>query len=157
MPLPPPLSLTETMPSTVSEDTTATTAAVTTTTLATTLPHEAEVVVYLLVDEPTATGASPSLVPVARPVADGAPENLPRQAVEALLAGPSAAEQASVPAYSTAVPDGSGLLGITVADGVAAVDLSAEFGAGSGTFGEIARTSGMHGFHNNTLVVLALG
>jgi germination protein M len=56
-----------------------------------------------------------------------------------LLAGPTDAEKATWPAISTAVPAGSELLGITVADGVATVDLSREFESGAGTFSVTAR------------------
>jgi hypothetical protein len=50
--------------------------------------------------------------------------------LEALLDGPTADEAASVPALSTAIPEGTELLGVTVDGSVATVDLSAELGAG---------------------------
>lgn len=60
-------------------------------------------------------------------------------AMNALLAGPTAQEQATWPAISTAIPPGTKLLGLSVADGVAKVDLSKEFESGGGTFGVTAR------------------
>jgi hypothetical protein len=54
-------------------------------------------------------------------------------AMRALLAGPSATELAARPAMYTDVPSGTRLLGISIANGVATVDLSSEFAAGSGT------------------------
>jgi spore germination protein GerM len=56
-----------------------------------------------------------------------------------LLAGPTAAEKTTWPAISTAIPDGSRLLGVTVSGGVAKVDLSQEFASGGGTFSVTAR------------------
>ena len=49
-------------------------------------------------------------------------------AVNALLAGPTAGE--SAPPISTAVPDGTQLLGLTIEGGVATVNLSSEFASG---------------------------
>ena len=60
-------------------------------------------------------------------------------AINALLAGPTAEEQATWPAISTAIPAGTTLNGITVAGGVAKVDLSSEFESGGGTFSVTAR------------------
>lgn len=54
-------------------------------------------------------------------------------AMRALLDGPSATELAARPAMYTDVPSGTRLLGISIANGVATVDLSSEFAAGSGT------------------------
>ena len=56
-----------------------------------------------------------------------------------LLAGPTDAEKTTWPAISTAIPADSELLGLTVADGVANVDLSEEFESGGGTFSVTAR------------------
>ncbi len=55
-----------------------------------------------------------------------------RASVEALLAG---APEGS----STAIPDGTRLLGLTIADGVATVDLSKEFGSGGGSSSMLGR------------------
>jgi spore germination protein GerM len=100
------------------------------------------VVAYLLMEDPNATGPSPSLMPIVRSAAPLEPLELdsPEAAVEALLMGPTPEEQSMVPAVSTAIPDDTRLLGpIEVVGGVATVDLSAEFATGSGTFSEIAR------------------
>ncbi len=53
-----------------------------------------------------------------------------RAAVQALLAGPNIAE--SDAGVHSLVPDGTGLLGLSLADGTATVDLSSPFGAGGG-------------------------
>ena len=60
-------------------------------------------------------------------------------AMNALIAGPTADEKASVPALSSAVPADTMLLGISIDDGLATVDLSREFEAGGGTFSMAAR------------------
>ena len=60
-------------------------------------------------------------------------------AMNALLAGPTAAEQTTWPAISSTIPAGTKLLGLTVADGIARVDLSKEFESGGGTFSVTAR------------------
>lgn len=62
-------------------------------------------------------------------------------AVNALLAGPSAIETSH--AITSAVPDGSQLLGISIADGVATVDLSAEFESGGGSASVLTRLGQM--------------
>lgn len=54
-------------------------------------------------------------------------------ALEQLLAGPTATEVAA--GYSTQIPDGTRLRGLTITDGVAVVDLSGEFESGGGTLG----------------------
>jgi hypothetical protein len=53
-------------------------------------------------------------------------------AMHALLDGPTT-DEASGRAIASAVPDGSRLLGLTIEDGVATVDLSAEFESGGGS------------------------
>jgi spore germination protein GerM len=60
-------------------------------------------------------------------------------AMNALLAGPTAAEQATWPAISSAIPAGTKLLGLTISGGIAKVDLSDTFDDGGGTFGVTAR------------------
>lgn len=60
-------------------------------------------------------------------------------AMSALLAGPTPQEQATWPAIGTAIPAGTKLLGLSVANGVARVDLSKEFESGGGTFSVTAR------------------
>lgn len=54
-------------------------------------------------------------------------------AIEQLLGGPAASERAA--GYGTQIPDGTRLRGLTIADGVAVVDLSREFESGGGTLG----------------------
>jgi len=79
----------------------------------------------------------PFLVPVYREVPET--QGVARAAMNALIAGPTAEEKGSVPALSSAVPADTVLLGISVADGLATVDLSREFEAGGGTFSMAAR------------------
>ena len=85
---------------------------------------------YFFLDD--AAGGDPALVPVLRTV--------PRTAATAhaamtqLLAGPVAGERTADPGISTLIPAGTELLGVSIADGVARVDLSGEFGTGGGTF-----------------------
>src|SRR5687767_126412 len=62
---------------------------------------------------------------------------LARGAVLALLAGPDAEERAR--GLATAVPAGSRLLGITVRDSIATVDLSREFESGGGSASVLMR------------------
>ncbi|HET7474378.1 MAG TPA: GerMN domain-containing protein [Candidatus Limnocylindrales bacterium] len=58
-------------------------------------------------------------------------------AVNALLAGPTAAEDNRN--ISTTVPDGSQLLGLSIDSGVATVDLSSEFESGGGSASVVTR------------------
>lgn len=60
-------------------------------------------------------------------------------AMNALLAGPTLQEQTTWPAISTAIPAGTKLLGLTIENGIAKVDLSKEFESGGGTFSVTAR------------------
>jgi hypothetical protein len=62
-------------------------------------------------------------------------------AVNALLAGPSTSEAGR--SITSAVPDGSKLLGLTIADGVATVDLSKEFESGGGSASVMTRLGQM--------------
>lgn len=66
-------------------------------------------------------------------------EDTASAAIEALLAGPTDAEVTTWPAISSAIPEGTQLLGLDVTDGVAKIDLSEEFESGGGTFGVTAR------------------
>lgn len=59
------------------------------------------------------------------------------EAIKALIAGPTPAEAEA--GLSSAVPTDTLLLGITIRDGKATIDLSKEFEAGGGSFGMIAR------------------
>ncbi len=62
-----------------------------------------------------------------------------KAAMEALLGGPKGAELDGSPAMYSAIPDGTELLGLTIEDGVATVDLSGEFASGGGTFSVMGR------------------
>lgn len=68
-----------------------------------------------------------------------ASEAVATAAIEALIAGPTDQELTTWPAISSAIPAGTRLLGLTVADGIAKIDLSSEFESGGGTFGVTAR------------------
>ncbi len=89
----------------------------------------ASVTPYLVLGA-TRTGAH-GLVPVAR---QAAPTTSPlAAALEALLAGPTAAEASASPPVTTAIPAGTGLNGVTVTDGIATVDLTSRYDDGGGT------------------------
>ena len=77
------------------------------------------------------------LVPVLRAVPET--KAVATAAMTALLAGPKGAELESRPAMVSAIPDGTRLLGVTVADGIATVDLSNEFESGGGSYSVQAR------------------
>ncbi len=87
--------------------------------------------VYFFLQGTASVAPGPFLVPVHRDV----PQTVAvaRAALEHLLAGPTAGEASSVPAISSAVPAGTELLGIEIANGVATVDLSEEFESGGGS------------------------
>ena len=72
---------------------------------------------------------SEGLVAVLREVP--ATKSVANAAITALLAGPISGETAR--SISTAVPEGSKLLGISIANGVATIDLSSEFESGGGS------------------------
>jgi germination protein M len=117
---------------------TTTTAAETTTT--TTEPPEMEdvdLVAYFLLGDINDPPMGPYLVPVHR----GAPETegVGAAAVTALLEGPTSGESEGIPSISTAIPEGTRLLGLVIEDGVATVDLSGEFDDGGGTASMAAR------------------
>ena len=87
-------------------------------------------------DRPTTTVSvyftrGDGVVPVSRVVPRVA--RIGSAAVQQLLAGPTEAEVGA--GYGTHIPDGTRLRGLTIADGVAVVDLSSEFDAGASTFG----------------------
>lgn len=102
----------------------------------TTSPPETSAIAYFLLSEPS-DGGGPFLVPVYR--AHTGSEAVVRDAVEQLLAGPTADEQAGTPSIRTAVPAGTDLLGVDLDQGVATVDLSGEFEEGGGTASMQAR------------------
>jgi hypothetical protein len=99
-------------------------------------PSIGDAVVYFFVeDDGTQLGAGPYLIPVARPLAvlshfvtDPAYE-----ALNFLLIGTYPGEEEAGPALFSTIPEGTELLGLEVAGGIATVDLSAEFTAGDGS------------------------
>jgi len=120
--------------STTQPATTTTTQAPTTTT---TIPAETGAVVYYLLEEVENDSGGPFLVPVYRESSSS--DDPARQVVDLLLQGPSEDETAGLPAISTAIPQDTESLGVSVDDGVATVDLSAEFDDGGGSFSMFAR------------------
>ncbi|MBA4371185.1 MAG: spore gernimation protein [Coriobacteriaceae bacterium] len=93
-------------------------------------PKNAPVVVYLV-------GTDEKLAPARRTVEAPA---VAKGAMEALLAGPNAAERAA--GLGTLVPAGTRLLGVKVgSDGVAVIDLSEEFDDGGGTLSMTLRAA----------------
>jgi Immunoglobulin-like domain of bacterial spore germination/Sporulation and spore germination len=100
----------------------------TTATPATNPAEQTEVRSYFLRDEVVG--------PVARTAEAPA---VARGAMEGLLAGPTD-EEAGI-GFSTAIPAGSELLGLDVADDVATVDLSSEFGSGGGSLSIMGRVA----------------
>ena len=88
--------------------------------------------IYLFMDE--------KLVPVRRQVDET--RAVGRAALNALFEGPTADESAASPPLTTSVPEGTILLGLDIADGLATVDLSREFETGGGSasmFGRLAQ------------------
>ncbi|HEX6031443.1 MAG TPA: GerMN domain-containing protein [Tepidiformaceae bacterium] len=92
--------------------------------------------VYFFMDSLDEAGG-PFLVPVYREVPHTVA--VATAAVNALIDGPTAGEASSVPPISSAVPADTELLGLSIAGGVATVDLSAEFEAGAGAFSVLGR------------------
>jgi spore germination protein GerM len=90
---------------------------------------------YFLIDDVAGEGG-PFIRPVIRQIEPTV--GVARSAIEALIAGPTADERAGTPAISGGLPDGTELLGLTIADGIARVDLSSEIEDVGGTFGETA-------------------
>jgi germination protein M len=87
---------------------------------------------FYLGGEPGAAGLVPLLreVPHTRAVGGAA--------MNALLAGPTAAESGDRE-ITTAIPAGSRLLNLTIAEGIATIDLSSEFESGGGSASVITR------------------
>ena len=81
--------------------------------------------------------AGPFLVSVEREL-PSTPQ-IAHAALRALIDGPSDADQALIGDVSSAVPDETLLLGVTVDDRVATVDLSREFESGGGSFSMFSR------------------
>lgn len=143
----PTTNTTTTEPTSTTSDSTTTTMVSTTTVAPTTTaegttttnPTEATgSAVYFMLDQLEGEDPpGPLLVPVYREVDPSAdPASV---VVEALLDGPTDDEVAGTPAISTAIPDGTRLLGVSVDGGVATVDLSGEFEGGGGSSGMFAR------------------
>jgi len=105
-------------------------------TTSTTEAAAAQVVVYLTMDTTGPVNRpGPFLVPVVREsVGDDLDSTL-----TALLAGPTEDETQMVPAMSSAIPEGTRLLGTEVAGGVATIDVSDDFASGGGSFSMMAR------------------
>ncbi len=80
---------------------------------------------------------SAGLVPVLREIP--ATTAVARAAMNALLDGPNADERGASPAISSMVPVGTELLGLSINDGVATVDLSAAFEPGGDLESRVAR------------------
>jgi germination protein M len=80
---------------------------------------------------------SSGIVPVLREIP--ATKGVASAAMTALLAGPSPKEAAATPAISTTVPAGTQLLGLSITNGVATVDLSSEFETGGGSASVLGR------------------
>ena len=80
------------------------------------------------------------LVPVLRDVPET--QAVGAAAMNALLAGPNAAELSANPAMSTTVPAGSQFLGLRIEGGIATVNLSREFESGGGSASVLGRLAG---------------
>lgn len=117
--------------STTTTSSTSTTAAESTTTS----PAAAGFAVYFLQDSGgNDVRIPPFLVAVHRETTD---EDVATAAVEALLAGPTAAEEAD--GISVDVPEGTVVHGVAVAGGTATVDLSGDFESGGGSLAMFSR------------------
>lgn len=117
----------DTSSTTTADETTSTTSSTTSTT--TEEPAEVvEVRAYFLRDG--------FVGPVAREATD---EAVAAAAMEGLLEGPTADEEQV--GFSTTIPDGTELLGVTITDRVATVDLSDEFGSGGGSASMMGRVA----------------
>jgi spore germination protein GerM len=147
---PPEADTTTTSPAAPETTTTTTLALVTTTTLGTTTttapsssttttnppttpttqqvvsPATLAVAPWFFIDEdghPERTG--PFLAPIHREVAYT--KAVGRASLEQLFVGPTAGERESVPAISSTIPAGVTILGLTIREGIATVDLSSQF------------------------------
>jgi germination protein M len=107
---------------------TTTTRSGTTTTSTTEAPAEVTVRAYFMRDEVVG--------PVAR---DASGPAVAAASIEDLLAGPTEQEQEL--GFSSAIPAGTELLGVTIDGGIATVDLSAPFGSGGGSASMMSRVA----------------
>jgi germination protein M len=128
-------AITTAAPSTTT--TTPTTSSTTEATTTSTAPAAEGIAVYFLLDELEAEAGGPFLVPVFREIDAGS--DVPMAAMEALVDGPDNGETEGIPSISTAIPEGSSVLGVMVEGGLASVDLSDEFDDGGGSFSMFAR------------------
>ena len=80
---------------------------------------------------------SAGIVPVLREIP--ATTGVAKAAMTALLAGPNGKEAAATPGISTTIPAGTQLLGLSINNGVATVDLSREFESGGGSASVLGR------------------
>jgi germination protein M len=85
----------------------------------------------------TAGRADPFLVSVQREIP--ATQRIALASLRELVAGPSAADKAAIAGISTAVPADTLVLGVTITDRVATVDLSREFESGGGSLSMFSR------------------
>ena len=120
-----------------STTTAAPTTTVAPTTTTTTAAEPAAIAVYFMLEALEGDMPGPFLVPVHRVAEPGG--DPATTVVEALMAGPSSDEIAGTPAISTAIPEGTEVVAVDVADGLATVDLSGEYDDGGGSFGMFAR------------------
>jgi spore germination protein GerM len=121
------LAPTTTAPSPSSSSSTTTTNPPTTpTTQQVVSPATLAVAPWFFIDEdghPERTG--PFLAPIYREVAYT--KAVGRASLEQLFVGPTAGERESVPAISSTIPAGVTILGLTIREGIATVDLSSQF------------------------------
>lgn len=89
---------------------------------------------YFFLDGPV---GSAGLVPVLREIPST--RAVAAAAMTALVEGPNARERGASPAISSTVPTGTRLLDLTIAGGVATVDLSGEFESGGGSASVLGR------------------
>ncbi len=90
--------------------------------------------VYFFLDSLT---GNEGLVPVLREVPET--KAVATAAMRALLDGPNSAETAAQPGMSTTIPSGTHLLGVSIKNGIATVNLSGEFASGGGSASMLGR------------------
>jgi hypothetical protein len=101
-------------------------------------PRAVEVSAYFMMAS-IGDGSGPFLVPVARDITTPAAPATPT--VEWLLSGPTQAEVDGIPSIRSEIPAGTELLGLSVSNGVATVDLSSEFASGGGSLSMLSRVA----------------
>ena len=106
-------------------------------TTTTTAAEPTGMAVYFLLEELEEQPPGPFLVPVYREADAG--DDPAMTVVELLLAGPTSDETAGTPGISTGIPEGTQVLGVDIAAGLATVDLSGGYDDGGGSFGMFAR------------------